>query len=294
MALALDYISNWIRSPSLLSRKARSGTGLLNAPFMLGWLDENLSRMKVMKSIYHYMILLALVMACAGLIGALASGLGVRAGLWEFRTGFTVLRWSVYAAIAAAILALPGLAASKLSGGALLEPRGIAALLLGLVVFAVPYFTVREFRKLPTVADATTNIEDPPAFAALVPVRAQSAQNPLAYRRDEAASLQTQYFPDLETVETGMTPAEVITLVQQLMEEMGLEIVAVEPEEGRLEATATTFWFGFKDDVVLRARKGPDDTTLVDIRSASRVGRLDGGVNGKRVRALMRLLRENL
>lgn len=247
-----------------------------------------------MKSIYHYMILLALALACAGLIGALASGLGVRAGLWEFRTGFTVLRWSAYVAIAAAALALPGLAGSKFAGGSLLEARGLAALLLGLVVFAVPYLTAREFRKTPTVADATTSVEDPPDFVALVPVRELSARNPLAYRRDEAAALQARYFPDLETVETGMTPPEVITLARQVMEDMGFEIVAAEPGAGRIEATDTSFWFGFKDDVVLRARARPEGGTLVDIRSASRVGKLDGGVNGKRVRALMRRLRENL
>lgn len=246
-----------------------------------------------MKSIFRYLILPALVLACAGLLGALASGLGVRAELWEFRDGFAILRWSAYAAIAAAALALLGLIGSRFSGGSLLEPRGAAALLLGLAVFAIPYFTAREFRKTPTVADATTNIEDPPAFVALIPVRAGRAQNPSAYRREEAAALQARYFPDLETVETGMTPPEVITLASRVMEDMGFEIVAAEPAAGRLEATDTTFWFGFKDDVVLRARARPEGGTLVDIRSASRVGKLDGGVNGKRVRALMRRLREN-
>jgi uncharacterized protein (DUF1499 family) len=252
------------------------------------------SRVKIMKSMYQYMIPLVLLLGCVALAGALASGLGVRAGLWDFRAGFTVLRWSVYVAIAAATLALPAVAASKLSGGVLLEPRGIAALLLGLVVFAVPYFTVREFRKMPTVADATTNIEDPPSFVALVPERARSAQNPLAYRREEAAPPQAQYFPDLQTMETRMTPAEVITLAREAVEEMGLEVVAAEPGDGRLEATATTFWFGFRDDVVLRARALPEGGTLIDIRSASRVGRLDGGVNGKRVRRLMQELRKSL
>lgn len=247
-----------------------------------------------MKSIYHYTIMLALLLACAGLIGALASGLGTRGGLWEFRGGFTILRWSAYAAAAAAALAVLGLAASKLSGGALWDPRAAAALLLGLIVFGVPWLTVREFRKLPTVADATTNIQDPPGFTALVPVRMQGAQNPLSYRREEAASLQQQYFPDLETMETGMTPAEVVTLAQQVAQDMGLEIVAVAAEEGRLEATDTSFWFGFKDDVVLRARALTDGGTVVDIRSASRVGRLDGGVNAKRVRRLMQELRKNL
>ena len=240
------------------------------------------------------MVLLALLLACGSLIGALVSGLGARAAVWEFRYGFTVLRWSAYGGGAAAILATLGILIAKFSGGPFLPVRGIVALLLGLAVFGVPWWTVREFGKTPTVADATTNIEDPPSFVALAPVRRQSAQNPLEYRREEAAVLQARYFPDLETMETDMTPAEVVTVARQAAADMGLEIAAAEPGEGRLEATATSFWFGFKDDVVLRARARPDGTTLVDIRSASRVGRLDGGVNGKRVRRLMQDLRKNL
>jgi hypothetical protein len=245
-----------------------------------------------MKSIPQYLILLALVLACAGLIGALASGLGVRGGLWDFRKGFAILRWSVHAAGAASIIAALALFALKFFGGALWEPRAVVALLLGLVVFAVPYFTVREFRKIPTVADATTNVEDPPEFVALVPVRERTAQNPLTYRREEAAVLQAQYFPDLQTLESVKTPAEIIIAAKAAVEAMGLELIAAEPASGRLEATDTSLWFGFKDDLVLRARARPDGGTLIDVRSASRVGRLDGGVNGKRIRKLLLTLQE--
>jgi hypothetical protein len=246
-----------------------------------------------MKSIYPYAVLLALCLACAGFIGAMAAGLGVRAGLWEFRSGFTILRWSVYAAGAAAILAALTLVLMKFSGGSLWDPRAGAALLLGLAVFALPFFTVREFRKIPTVADATTNMEDPPVFVALVPVREQTAQNPLAYRREEAAALQGEYFPDLKTLESQKSPAELVAAARAAAEELGLEIVAAVPQEGRLEATDTSFWFGFKDDVVIRARAQANAKTQVDIRSASRVGRLDGGVKGKRVRRLIQKLEES-
>jgi hypothetical protein len=246
----------------------------------------------MMKSLPQLLVLLSLIMAFIGLVGALASGLGVRAGLWEFRTGFTILRWATYAAGAASIVAALALLTLKFAGGALWEPRAVVALLLGLVVFAVPYFTVREFRKIPTVADATTNVEDPPEFVALVPVRERTAQNPLVYRREEAAVPQAQYFPDLQTLESVKTPAEIVIAAKTAVEAMGLELVAADPAAGRLEATDTSLWFGFKDDLVLRVRARPDGGTLIDVRSASRVGRLDGGVNGKRVRKLLLKLQE--
>jgi uncharacterized protein (DUF1499 family) len=54
-----------------------------------------------------------------------------------------------------------------------------------------------------------------------------------------------------------------------------------------IEATATTFWFGFKDDVVLRIRPTANGS-IVDVRSVSRVGQSDLGANAKRIRAILR------
>jgi uncharacterized protein (DUF1499 family) len=70
---------------------------------------------------------------------------------------------------------------------------------------------------------------------------------------------------------------------------MGWHIVAAEPREGRIEATDTTFWFGFKDDIVVRLTPA-GYRTLVDVRSVSRVGRSDVGTNAKRIRTYLRML----
>jgi uncharacterized protein (DUF1499 family) len=64
---------------------------------------------------------------------------------------------------------------------------------------------------------------------------------------------------------------------------MGWEVVTVDSEAGRLEAIDTTFWFGFRDDVVVRVRPGADDVR-VDVRSVSRVGVGDLGANAARIR----------
>ena len=63
---------------------------------------------------------------------------------------------------------------------------------------------------------------------------------------------------------------------------MGWEIVESDPERGRIEATDTTPWFGFQDDIVVRVR--PEGVgSRVDVRSVSRVGRSDGGTNARRI-----------
>jgi uncharacterized protein (DUF1499 family) len=70
---------------------------------------------------------------------------------------------------------------------------------------------------------------------------------------------------------------------------MGWEIVDAQPREGRIEATATTFWFGFKDDVVVRITPLAAGSRI-DVRSKSRVGRGDTGTNAQRVRAYLKRL----
>ena len=64
--------------------------------------------------------------------------------------------------------------------------------------------------------------------------------------------------------------------------EMGWEIVDAASKDGRIEATDTTFWFGFKDDVVIRITPTPEGSRI-DVRSLSRVGRSDVGTNAKRI-----------
>jgi len=71
---------------------------------------------------------------------------------------------------------------------------------------------------------------------------------------------------------------------------MGWEIVNVNLAHGIIEATDTTFWFGFNDDVVIRI--SPDARgSRIDVRSVSRVGVSDIGTNAKRIRNYLRVLK---
>lgn len=248
-----------------------------------------------MKTVQQLLVILALLLALTGLIGAVISGLGTRLGWWEFGAGFAVLKWSVYAAIGAVVLAIAGVALAVPTGAKMLDIRLLTAVIVGLAVLSVPLAAALQFKKMPTVADATTDIEDPPSFVSLAPIRKETAKNPLEYRRDEAADLQRRYFPELTAgAEFDRPPIEVIHRAAAVAEDMGLEIVDAAPGEGRLEATDTTFWFGFKDDIVVRARGQDNGQTRVDVRSASRVGYLDGGLNARRIQEFLSRLKAEM
>jgi uncharacterized protein (DUF1499 family) len=84
-------------------------------------------------------------------------------------------------------------------------------------------------------------------------------------------------------------PARAFERALAVARAQGWEIVAAVPAEGRIEATDTTRFFGFKDDIVIRV-KAEGAGSRVDVRSLSRVGKSDVGKNASRIRAYLRAL----
>jgi uncharacterized protein (DUF1499 family) len=95
------------------------------------------------------------------------------------------------------------------------------------------------------------------------------------------------HYSDLRTVRLATPPAETVRRVASLARDRGWATALVDDKAGTVEATATSLFFRFKDDVVVRVRPAPGGGSLVDMRSISRVGGSDVGMNAKRVRAFM-------
>lgn len=218
----------------------------------------------------------------------LVAGPGTRLDLWQFGTGFQLMRWAAFLGLAVAVLSVVLLVLPRTRR----DRRGplVVALLIGLAVAFVPWNFMRQARAVPPIHDITTDTSDPPQFDAVLALRAD-APNPATYRGPEVARLQREAYPDIGTHHSDAPPPEAFDEALTAAREMGWEIVAADPASGRIEATATTFWFGFKDDVAVRV--GPDDSgSRVDVRSVSRVGRSDVGKNAERIRAYLALLED--
>lgn len=218
----------------------------------------------------------------------LVAGPGTRMELWDFRFGFGLLRWAAYAGLAAAAVALVMLLLPRV------RSRGAAGLVLALALGAgvalVPLSGLQRARALPPIHDISTDTTRPPQFVAVLPLRAD-APNPAEYGGAEVAAQQLAAYPDVRTHRMDAPPALAFEGAKDAARELGWEIVAADPADGRIEATATTFWFGFKDDVVIRIE--PDGAgSRVDVRSVSRVGASDVGANAARIRAFLRALGE--
>jgi uncharacterized protein (DUF1499 family) len=226
------------------------------------------------------------VALAAVLVIALA-GLGSRWGWWTFRTGFSLLRWGGYAALAGAALTLLGALRRR-------TPARLAAAVLvagvALATVAVPWRWQRTARRVPPIHDITTDTERPPEFVALRD-RRPGARNPVEYGGPEVAAKQRAGYPDLAPATLPVPPRAALARAERAARELGWAVVAVDTAAGRLEATERTRWFGFYDDVVVRVAPA-DGGSRVDVRSLSRVGGSDVGTNAARIRRFLAALRD--
>jgi uncharacterized protein (DUF1499 family) len=208
-----------------------------------------------------------------------------------FRTGFGVMQYGVYAAIAGGVVCAVGLALALAGPARGTAGRALVGLLIGAAAFAGPAVFRARARAVPPIHDISTDLERPPAFVAVLPLRA-GASNPPAHGGPEVARLQREAYPDLQPLALPVARDEAFRRALEAAHAEGWEVVAAEPGDGRIEASDTTFWWGFVDDVVVRVSERAPGQSVVDVRSVSRVGRSDVGKNAARIRAYLARLRE--
>jgi len=224
------------------------------------------------------------ILAAISVVSLLLGPIGTRAGWWTFATGFTLLRWSVYLGLAAAVVSLAGGAIARRWRAA------AVAIVVGLVTAAVPWNLQRAARGVPPIHDITTDLQDPPRFVAVLPLRA-GAPNPPEYLAGPVADEQRRAYPDIQPLELPIPAAQAFDRALAVARDLDWEIVASDGAAGRIEAVDTTYWFGFKDDIVIRIRDQAGGARI-DVRSKSRVGRGDAGANARRIRTFLRAFQQ--
>ena len=166
----------------------------------------------------------------------------------------------------------------------------IAAMLLSVVPIAFLTPQIIKGRSAAPIHDISTDTMNPPQFDKIVALR-EGAVNSLKYAAGmtpkDYVELQTKAYPEVKSLHTNLSVAESVAHSKDLLASQGLEVVNVDPQKGIVEAVATSFWFGFKDDVVVRVMPS-DGGATVDVRSVSRVGMSDLGVNAARIEKFLK------
>jgi uncharacterized protein (DUF1499 family) len=228
---------------------------------------------------------LLLALACG--VAALLAGAGYRMAWWSLGAGIGMIRWAATAALGAAALGLVAAGLAYRVGAGRAVWIAVVALVAGLAVATPPMVLWRQAQQLPHIHDISTDTDHPPAYVAVVPLR-KGARNPVDYQATVAPE-QKRGYADIVPLDLPVPPEQAFARAERAARAMGWEIVAVSPQDGRIEATDTTLLFGFKDDVVVRVAAQAGGSR-VDVRSLSRVGGSDFGVNAKRVRAYLKRL----
>jgi uncharacterized protein (DUF1499 family) len=233
----------------------------------------------------HRLARFALLIACLSALIVGASGLLHRFVGLDFELSIDVFRYGSYLAMAAIALALATIVPTRPGG----RRRGFLAALLALIVGVAAVWTPISWflkaRDLPVINDVSTDTANPPKLVATLPLR-RGAPNPPAYPGASVAAQQKAAYPDIAPLVLPIKPDEAFRRVDKVATALGWEIVARAPAEGRLEAVATTRWFGFHDDIVIRIQ-AEGTGSRIDIRSKSRVGRSDLGANANRIRGFL-------
>ena len=256
-------------------------------------MDEASGRAKWARLISGAAVLLCVGSVAAALVAALGSG----QDWWHFGVGFTVLRYAFYAACAGGLLALVGLTTAVLARRRRLIMVNLIAAIVALGFILYLGAQVRTARSAPAIHDISTDLDDIPQFTRLT-VREDNLESIPDMGRPELKAMapedrwkaiQRESYGDIGTVRLPTGVEETVRRAEALARTRGWEIAHVDPQAGVVEATDTTRFFRFKDDVAVRVRPAPDGQgSIVDMRSISRVGGSDVGVNAQRVRAFLR------
>jgi len=161
----------------------------------------------------------------------------------------------------------------------------VLSLCLALAAIVPPLLLLSTAKSVPRIHDVTTDTAEPPPFVGLLDER-RKVPNGFAYGGEPIAALQRAGYPDLKALVIKAPPREAMQRALDAARSMGWEVVSSDATTGRIEATATTLWFGFKDDVIVRIRP-EGEGSRIDVRSVSRVGLSDLGANAKRIQAYL-------
>lgn len=224
------------------------------------------------------------LLAFTALAAAAAGVLLARYDLIAKMAGFSALLGGAIVSVPALLLAIGALLAGRGQSSAGWRKPALALLLSALFVgFAAS--RVLASGGAPAIHDATTDPANPPQFEVLTlrPDNLAGVGTEENWRRIHAAA-----YGDLAPVRLELPVAQATARIARLAQDRGWQIAITDPARGHVEATAAVSFIRFYDDVVLRAE--PVDSgaaTLVDMRSVSRIGIGDLGVNARRIRAFM-------
>ncbi len=262
----------------------------------------------------------ALGLALLAVLWFLVAALGTRVGLWNWQFGLETMTLGLGRIF---VLAVSAISFTALVVSLIKAPRkqpfmlALGAVLISALAYGrVTAFTELEGR-LPPLHDIQTDWSDPvqPSDALVTEREAVGATNPVeddplidldanerwpgtggrrvAEVQEEAEfdtathrSPREKPYPMIAPLIMPVTAEAAYGAALAAVQDRGWSIVMEDAETGRIDATETSFWFGFREDIMIRVR-ATEDGARIDVRSTSRHRLSDLGTNARRIRDLL-------
>lgn len=226
------------------------------------------------------LIVSAILLGGAGLILARYDVIPKLMGFGGFAAGGLIALLAVLVGLVAAMAGWRGGAPlSRLTWLGLLVALGYAGFIISRPLAS---------QGIPPIHDITTDLANPPTFQAL-PLRADNLAG--VETVENWQQLHRAAYGHIQPVTIPRPVAQVTADAARLAQDRGWTIAMLDPARGHLEATAAVSFIRFYDDVVLRITPTADGTgSRVDMRSVSRIGVSDFGVNARRVDEFLKAL----
>ena len=133
------------------------------------------------------------------------------------------------------------------------------------------------------INDITTTPDSPPEFFSI-----KNPSYPQKFKQ-----IQKKYYKDISPLKISADPQQVFKIIQNTATQIPRwKIVGCDPMERKIEVVCTSYFFRFKDDIIIQVQS-LQNSSIVHMRSKSRIGKGDLGINAKRIRQFLQLISKN-
>jgi uncharacterized protein (DUF1499 family) len=203
----------------------------------------------------------------------------------------TLTKYATYASLIALVLSLIAFGSTLGNYKFLSILNIIFNIIINIILVTTIYNSITALKSNPVINDISTNYDDVLQFKMYKKHNLHTDEHILlqeygGFKKPSSSIVPLQI--------NNKTLLEVFEASQNVLNNMGLRITYSNLEEGIIEGVARSFWYGFKDDIIIRIERLISDDIKVDIRSASRIGKSDFGVNSIRIRGILKKISSNL
>ncbi|MGC1397692.1 DUF1499 domain-containing protein [Candidatus Binatus sp.] len=221
--------------------------------------------------------LLAITMILVGVIGAHFYFVPAFLGFQLFALGFLLsIIGSLVGLLAIFLTRTPQLRAGR--------NRAVVGTVICALIAVPMIIIVLSGSKYPPINDITTDFDDSPEFVYAEQLQHEPNRD-MKYNKAKYADRQLAGYGPIGPIKERLSPADAYARVIEVAQAIPTwKITYKDPATDTFEAVATSRLFHFHDDVVIQIRPTPDGASLIEMRSKSRDGIGDFGVNAKRIR----------